>query len=277
MAATRPDGPAARALGEIDAAPAARVMGLAVRVLLELSSARGTADMAAPDVTPLVSGAGALLPLPRPDYLRRLVGGTPCDQPAGQIKLREWLPMAVVPPALANAARRFLRAHLMCDELAAFRANWRYGADGTANNAGCGSGLEWVQCRYCGLADVESGRKHLRTEAQKKLHAAWKCGYEERGAAELEAAELKRQRIAAERIAAAAAPALWLGAADPHGDGTPGPPPIPDLTSFPLGDDGGVQVQMTATHNGCDSTINEHQHPFLTFLQTYIKSGNYFQ
>ena len=63
MAATRPDGPAARALGEIDAAPAARVMGLAVRVLLELSGARGTADMAAPDVTPLVSGAGALLPL----------------------------------------------------------------------------------------------------------------------------------------------------------------------------------------------------------------------
>ena len=63
MAATRPDGPAARALGEINAAPAARVMGLAVRVLLELSSARGTADMAAPDVTPLVSGACALLTL----------------------------------------------------------------------------------------------------------------------------------------------------------------------------------------------------------------------
>ena len=79
MAATRPDGPAARALGEIDAAPAARVMGLAVPVLLELSSARGTADMAAPDVTPLVSGAGALLPLPRPEHLRRFLGGTPCD------------------------------------------------------------------------------------------------------------------------------------------------------------------------------------------------------
>ena len=198
MASTRSDdprawvAPAARALGELETAPDARVMGLAVRVLLELSRARGTAD-----VTALVSGYGALLLLPEPGHLRREVGGLPGDKPPTQIKLREWLPMGVTPEQ-ANNARRFLRAHLMCDELAAFRAGWRYSDDGTANNVGCGAGLEWVQCRYCGLANVESGPKHLRTKGLKKLHEAQRSGYEQRIAAELETAEHKRRRIATE-------------------------------------------------------------------------------
>ena len=188
-ASARLDDPAAHALDAIDAAPNARVLGLAVRVVLEISRARGSA---APDVTPLVTGGDALLSLPRPDHLRRLVGGTACDQPAGQIALREWLPVGVG-DALATAARAFLRDHLMSNELAAFRAQWRFGDNGMANNAGCGSGLEWVQCRYCGLADAESGPKHLGTGAKKKLHEAHKRRYDEAVIADASAAESRRK------------------------------------------------------------------------------------
>jgi hypothetical protein len=94
---------------------------------------------------------------------------------------------------LATAARAFLRDHLMSNELAAFRAQWRFGDNGMANNAGCGSGLEWVQCRYCGLADAESGPKHLGTGAKKKLHEAHKRRYDERTGADASAAESRRK------------------------------------------------------------------------------------
>jgi hypothetical protein len=188
-ASARLDDPAAHALDAIDAAPNARVLGLAVRVVLEISRARGSA---APNVTPLVTGGEALLSLPKPDHLRRLVGGTACDQPAGQILLREWLPVGVG-DALADAARAFLRDHLMSNELAAFRAQWRFGDNGMANNAGCGSGLEWVQCRYCGLTDVESAPRHVRTPAQQNLHAAHKRRYDEVVIADASAAESRRK------------------------------------------------------------------------------------
>jgi hypothetical protein len=188
-ASARLDDPAAHALDAIDAAPNARVLGLAVRVVLEISRARGSA---APNVTPLVTGGEALLSLPAPDHLRRLVGGTACDQPAGQILLREWLPVGVG-DALADAARAFLRDHLMSNELATFRAQWRFGDNGMANNAGCGSGLEWVQCRYCGLADVESAARHVRTPKQQNLHAAHKRRYDEVVIADASAAESRRK------------------------------------------------------------------------------------
>jgi hypothetical protein len=60
-ASARLDDPAAHALDAIDAAPNARVLGLAVRTILEISRARGDR---APDVTPLVTGGDALLSLP---------------------------------------------------------------------------------------------------------------------------------------------------------------------------------------------------------------------
>jgi hypothetical protein len=57
---------------------------------------------------------------------------------------------------------------------------WLDAHEEEASNAGCGPGLEWVQCRFCGLTDVESAPRHVRTQALQKLHVAHKRHYDER-------------------------------------------------------------------------------------------------
>ena len=180
------DSPAFKACAGLQEAQDDRVMGLALRCLLEISGKRPSRDVSA-----LVSpGEACLLELPADvvPHLRRQVGGATCDQAFGQLKTKDLFPMGVS-TALASRAREFLRKHLLCEELRGFREGWSYRDDGTATNAGCGSGLEFVVCRYCGLTGVESAPKHLNTQARKDLHAANKRAYDEM----VEAAESQRR------------------------------------------------------------------------------------
>jgi hypothetical protein len=92
---------------DLDAIPDNRVVGVAVHLLLEESQRRATTTAAA-NVTQLVRGPGALLPLPNPQYLRRIVGGTECDQGRSEIYLKNWLPHGASPQQ-ASMARRYVR------------------------------------------------------------------------------------------------------------------------------------------------------------------------
>ena len=133
---------------DLDAIPDNRVVGVAVHLLLEESQRRATTTAAA-NVTPLVSGAGALLPLPNPECLRHTVGGTECDQGRSGVTLKDWLPHGAS-PQLASRAREYVRENIARSQKL---KNMVYDPNGMSRNMGCGAGLECYYCRCCGVCN----------------------------------------------------------------------------------------------------------------------------
>ena len=153
---------------DLDEIPDNRVVGVAVHLLLEESQRRATTTAAA-DVTQLVSGPGALLPLPNPQYLRRIVGGTECDQGRSEIYLKNWLPHGASPQQ-ASMARRYVRDNIAGSSL----TNMDYDANGMSRNMGCGAGLEFYYCRCCGACNSADTGKHLKSASHNRCADQWR-------------------------------------------------------------------------------------------------------
>jgi hypothetical protein len=156
---------------DLDRAPDQRVLGFTARVALELSKAHAAAATSAPDVRRIVAPDGERVDwaAPAPDKLRQVVGGTPCDLDPSKLKASAWVPMPSA--GQVAAANVFLNDKVMCEELSSWRKSLAWDGNGCCN-LGCGTGLQYVVCRVCGVVEQESGKKHLATKASRAVHDA---------------------------------------------------------------------------------------------------------